>query len=72
MKPIQHSSNNTAFGVQGAALPVTQTQADGKPVLISFWKPTPEEMMALNTGALIALTVVGDKMPTVALTAVKA
>jgi hypothetical protein len=72
MKPIQHPSNNIAFGAQGTVLPVTQTQADGKNVLISFWKPTPEELMSLNTGALIALTVVGEQMPTVSMLAVKA
>lgn len=67
MTPLKHQSNNVAFGT----LPVTQTQANNQNVLISFWKPSPEEMMALNTGAVVALTVVGEAMPTVALTAVK-
>lgn len=67
MTPLKHQSNNLSFGT----LPVTQTQANGQNVLISFWKPTPEEMMALNTGAVVALTVAGEQMPSVALMAVK-
>ena len=72
MKPIQHSTNNVAFGAATNALPVTQTNVEGKPALISFWKPTPEELSLLMTGAPVALMVMGETMPTVSLAAVKA
>lgn len=68
MKPIQHS---TSTHMQGS-LPITKTEAEGKPALISFWKPTPEDMMVLNMGGVISLLVMGDAMPTVAVAAIKA
>jgi hypothetical protein len=68
MKPIQHSTNTHMQG----SLPITKTEAEGKSAIISFWKPTQEELMSLNMGGLISLLVIGDAMPTVAVTAIKA
>lgn len=50
------------------ALPVTDaTDCDGRPYVISFWLPTPEEVAALAAGAPVQLWVVGQTMPPVAL-----
>ena len=68
MKPIQHHTNNAASG----SLPLTKEQHGGQTVLLSFWKPTPEELQALLTGAVVVMMVQGESMPTVSLGAVKA
>jgi hypothetical protein len=68
MKPIKHHTNNAAAG----SLPLTKQQHEGQNVLLSFWKPTPEEIQSLLTGALVVMMVQGDAMPTVSLAAVKA
>lgn len=72
MKPIQHSTNNVQFGEATAPLPVTKTQVEGKTALVSFWKPSHEELMALTKGAVVALMVMSDTMPVVSMAAVKA
>jgi len=71
MKPIQHTSSTHKLGDGATALPFTKTNANGQPANISFWKPTPDEMMTLNTGGAVALTVMGDTMPVAAVMAVK-
>lgn len=72
----QHPSNNAVLGApQGwdqnnlpcNALPITRMECDGVPAVVSFWRPTGEELRALNEGQLIALWVVGQTMPPVAL-----
>jgi len=67
MKPIRHETNTH---VQGT-LPITKTQAEGQPAIVSFWKPTPEELMTLNGGGVVSMLVMGESMPVVALAAVK-
>ena len=67
MKPIQHS---TSTHMQGT-LPITKTQVEGQPAVVSFWKPTPDELMTLNGGGVLSLLLIGEAMPTVAITAVK-
>lgn len=42
--------------------------ADKHPVIITAWKPTPEELVRLNLGEPIYLCVWGQGMPPVALT----
>ena len=42
-------------------------EVEGLPVVKSYWRPTPEELAALNAGGLVALSVVGTTMPPVAL-----
>lgn len=67
MKPIQHSTNTHMQGT----LPITKTQAEGGTAIVTFWKPTPEEMMILNMGGIVSMLVMSEAMPTVAITAVK-
>jgi hypothetical protein len=71
MKPVQHHTSTHKLGDGATALPFTKTNSNGQPVNISFWKPTPEEMMTLNTGGAVALTVVGENMPVASVMAVK-
>lgn len=51
------------------ALPVMQANdvIFGNPVICSFWRPTPQELAALASGAPIMLTVMGKSMPPVKL-----
>lgn len=76
MDRVQHPSNNAVLGapvgwdqeaLPCGALPVTRTEWDGVPSVVSFWKPTPEELAALNAGKPLALWVCGQTMPPVAL-----
>ena len=71
MKPIQHATNTHTSGEGANALPITKTEAEGKPSLISFWKPTQDEMVTLMSGGVVALMVVGESMPIVSVAAVK-
>lgn len=77
MNKIQHPSNNSVLGAPAgwdqkilpcSALPITRTEVDGQPAVVSFWKPTPEELALLNQGQAIALWVIGGTMPPVSLT----
>ena len=76
MNRHEHPSNNAVLGApkgwdQAAlpcgALPVTRTEAEGQPCIASYWKPTAEELAALNAGGLVALWVIGATMPPVSL-----
>lgn len=76
MNFTKHSSNNVEFGapvdwdhatLPCAALPATRTELQGSPVIVSFWKPTPEELTDLVNGGTISLWVVGKSMPPVLL-----
>ena len=76
MNRMQHPSNNAVLGApkdwdQGAlpcnALPVTRTEWDGMPAVVSFWKPTTEEIAAMQAGQPVVLWVAGSTMPPVAL-----
>lgn len=72
MNYTQHPSNNAVFGAPKGwdqaempvgALPITITQDS----MVSFWRPTPEELAQLNNGGLVALHVMGRTHPVVAL-----
>jgi hypothetical protein len=76
MRHTQHISNNGVLGAparwdQGelpcGALPITRTEHCGQPVIASYWRPTPEELVLLNAGAPVALWVIGQTMPPVSL-----
>lgn len=76
MNRVQHPSNNAVLGAPADwdqkalpcdALPVTRGDVDGIPVVVSYWRPTAQELAALNAGQHIALSVVGPSMPPVAL-----
>lgn len=75
MNRVQHISNNDVFGApaghdQGglpvSALPVTRVSLDGRPAIVSYWRPNAEELADLNAGANVALWVLGSQMPAVA------
>lgn len=76
MQKIQHKSNNRVLGApQGwdqdalpcGALPITDTMVAGLPCIVSFWNPSPVELETLNKGGSVALYIIGDTMPPVAL-----
>lgn len=76
MNRIQHPSNNAVLGAPAGwdqaelpcgALPVTRTLVEGKPAVVSYWRPSDEELAALNAGQYVALWVLGLTMPPVAL-----
>lgn len=75
MNRIQHPSNNAVLGAPAGwdqaemtcgALPITRTENDGVPCVVSFWRPTAEELSRLQAGESVALWVVGSTMPPVA------
>jgi hypothetical protein len=77
MNRVQHHSNNAVLGAPAGwdqkelpcnALPITRTQCDGFPAVVSYWQPTAEELRALSAGMPIALWVIGGTMPPVSLT----
>jgi len=41
---------------------------DGTPAIISAWRPTPEELVKLNLGEPLFLSLMGETMPPAALT----
>lgn len=74
MTPVMHSTNNRIIGapadwdhskVACPGLPVTDREMFGHRVMVSFWKPTEEEIEALKAGAMVALSVVGTVHPPV-------
>jgi hypothetical protein len=76
MNKMQHSSNNGVLGAPAGwdqnelpcgALPVTHTECDGVPAVVSYWKPSANELALLAEGAAIALWVIGRTMPPVSL-----
>jgi hypothetical protein len=71
MKPIANPTNTHTSGTGPAAIPITKTEAEGQPALVSFWQPTREEVSLIMSGAPVVLLVVGEQMPIVSITAVK-
>lgn len=74
MERTQHPSNNDVLGAPAGwdqdratcnALPITRTEMDGIPCMMSFWRPTAEELAALNAGHLVVLCVLGAVHPPV-------
>jgi hypothetical protein len=75
MRFTQHPSNNKVLGAPGGwdqkalecgALPVTATELEGHPVMVSFWKPDAADLEALAKGGFITLWVYGQTHPVVA------
>lgn len=48
-------------------LPVLDHEWDGLPVMSSFWKPSPAELLELQNGGKIVLSIMGRGHPVVAL-----
>jgi len=77
MKATGHPSNTRVLGAPVGwdqselpvhALPITDRVLDDHiDTVVSYWKPTPEELTMLNAGALVELSVIGRTMPPVAL-----
>lgn len=76
MRATQHSSNTRVLGApEGwdqeelpcSALPITEGNYDGHPVITSFWRPSPEDLVALNEGKLLQLNVMSNVMPPVSI-----
>lgn len=72
MNRTQHPSNNAVLGAPAGwsqdalpcgALPITRTEVNGNPCVISFWRPTAEELVMLNDGALVSVWVIGATVP---------
>lgn len=51
--------------LQCGMLPIADVMWDGVQAMVSYWKPTPEELAQLNAGAHIQLSVVGTSHPPV-------
>jgi hypothetical protein len=76
MNKHQHPSNNAVLGApkgwdQGelpcSALPITRIQVEGMDAIVSYWKPSENELALLAAGGSVALTVLGVTMPPVML-----
>lgn len=72
MDRMQHPSNNAVLGapvgwdqkeLPCGALPITRTDWDGLPAVVSFWRPTAEELALLAAGGSVALWLIGNTMP---------
>lgn len=78
MNLTPHPTNNAELGppkdwdhskLPCVALPVTRVQYAGYEHVLSFWKPTPEELLMLCAGGTVGLWIAGTTMPPVMLTA---
>lgn len=76
MRATQHTSNTRVLGAPAGwdqkelpcnAIAVTDAEVNGVPVVMTFWRPTAEELALLNAGGLVSLSIVGRTMPPVAL-----
>ncbi len=68
MDKTQHPKNNDVLGAppgipieECEALPITRVKLDGAGLqgVISYWRPTAEELVALQAGALVAIMIQG-------------
>lgn len=71
----QHPSNNGVLGAPAGwdqeqlpcgALPITRTEVEGQAAIVSYWRPSAEELVILNAGGSVALWIIGATMPPVA------
>jgi hypothetical protein len=74
MDYIHHPSNNHMFGAPPdwdhsktacGTLPVTLTEINGQPAIVSFWMPDQAELAALLRGKPVMLSVFGRGHPVV-------
>lgn len=78
MNHIKHPLTNFTFNAPPgmnncddlAVVRGTMDNPEQTPVIMSYWKPTPEEIAELNAGGYVRLTIVGTGMPPVALATV--
>jgi hypothetical protein len=62
---------NESQPIQCGMLPIEDTAFDGIPAMVSYWKPTPEELAVLIAGGHIRLIVYGAQHPPVWVDALK-
>jgi hypothetical protein len=76
MRPTQHISNTRVLGAPKGwnqaelpcgALPITDINESGRLAVLSFWRPSTEELAILNNGGLVTLCIPGTSMPPAAL-----
>lgn len=77
MNFVRHPTNNHALGAPGGwdhaaepcgVLPVTVVPNAAAGVeLVSYWKPTVDELIELNSGGFVTLHVLGSSHPVVAM-----
>lgn len=76
MYKYQHHTNNAVLGAPAgwdqvqlpcSALPITRTECEGAPAVVSYWKPSENELAILIGGGSVALWVIGTTMPPVML-----
>lgn len=76
MNKHQHHTNNAVLGAPAgwnqaelpcAALPITRVNIEGMAAVVSYWKPSKNELAILAAGGSVALTVLGVTMPPVML-----
>ena len=74
MEPLIHPSNNTVMKAPEGYpdcvnLSATRCPVNGVDSVITFWRPTEEELELLNKGGPVALVVYSPVMPMVWVTA---
>lgn len=76
MNCYRHHTNNDVLGAPKSwdqaqlscgALPITRTECEGIPAVVSYWKPSENELAILAAGGSIALWVIGSTIPPVML-----
>ena len=76
MRCVQHPTNNRVLGAPTGwsqeelrcnAIPITDVDLDGTPVVVTYWRPTEEELAAMNRGEYVQLSIIGRTMPPVAI-----
>lgn len=64
MEPVKFEGANVTFTAPGCGdLPARADQVDGKLNITSCWKPSEEELAALNDGGYVCLNVLGGQPP---------
>jgi hypothetical protein len=75
MKPVEFPEANTSFGppkdlaesqcktVRGYSGVLAGGSCDGAPITVVAWKPSSEELTALNNGSPVFLSVMGGLFP---------
>lgn len=76
MRATQHISNTRVLGAPKgwnqaelpcSALPITDINDNGYRAVLSFWRPSADELAILNNGGMVTLCIPGTSMPPAAL-----
>lgn len=64
MKPVEFEGANCTYTAPGCGALPTRREIDGEHLSVtSVWKPSAEDLAALNTGGCICLNVMGGQPP---------